>query len=94
MKIKLIACIKDRSTSRPSCAGRGSVAIIDKIEADIQKKGLPVAVERMRCLGECAKGPNMRIAPGGNFFYGITEDKIPEVLVGLEEAVNSVDSES
>jgi NADH:ubiquinone oxidoreductase subunit E len=89
MEITLIACIKDRATGKPACAGRGSIAIINQIEAEIKKRGLPVPVERIRCLGECAKGPNMRIAPGGRFLYGITEEKIPEVLATLEQVLNS-----
>lgn len=87
MKVSLIACVKDRHTGKPSCAGRGSIAIIDQIDSEIIKSGRDVAVERIRCLGECNKGPNMRIAPGGRFFYGITEADIPEVLAGLDEAL-------
>jgi NADH:ubiquinone oxidoreductase subunit E len=88
MKISLIACIKDRVTGRPSCGGRGSVGIIDQIEGALKEKKLPIPVERIQCLGECAKGPNMRIAPGGRFFYGVNQETIPEVLAGLEEVFN------
>ncbi|MBF0357528.1 MAG: (2Fe-2S) ferredoxin domain-containing protein [Magnetococcales bacterium] len=80
MAIALVACIKERITNRPSCGGRGSIAIIDKIETEIKNRELPIPVERISCLGECSKGPNMRIAPGGKFFYGTTEDKIPEII--------------
>ncbi len=93
MDIELITCIKNRTTGKPSCAGSGSIAIIDKIEAEIKKRQWPVKVERIFCLGECAKGPNMRIAPGGRFFYGITQEKIPEVLAGVEKAMNEPVSE-
>jgi NADH:ubiquinone oxidoreductase subunit E len=89
MAISLVACIKERFTSRPSCGVRGSIAIIDKIEAEIKKREWPILVERIRCLGECAKGPNMRIAPGGKFFYGMTEAKIPEILDELDAALKN-----
>jgi NADH:ubiquinone oxidoreductase subunit E len=83
MEISLITCVKERFTGKPSCAGNGSVAIIDHIESEIKKKGWPILVERVNCLGECVKGPNMRIAPGGSFYYGMTEDKIPELMGDL-----------
>ncbi|MBF0381443.1 MAG: (2Fe-2S) ferredoxin domain-containing protein [Magnetococcales bacterium] len=85
MEISLITCIKERFTGKPSCAGRGSVELIDDIEKEIKNRGLPVVVERVHCLGECAKGPNMRIAPGGSFFYGMNRDKIPELMESLTE---------
>jgi NADH:ubiquinone oxidoreductase subunit E len=83
MEISLIACVKERFTGKASCGGRGSVELIEHIEAEIKKSGLPILVERVNCLGECAKGPNMRIAPGGSFFYGMTKDKIPELMAEL-----------
>jgi NADH:ubiquinone oxidoreductase subunit E len=89
MEISLIACVKERFTGKSSCSGRGSVEIIDHIEVEIKKKGWSVLVERVNCLGECEKGPNMRIAPGGSFFYGMTKDKIPELMAGLAQVIQS-----
>ncbi|MBF0192994.1 MAG: (2Fe-2S) ferredoxin domain-containing protein [Magnetococcales bacterium] len=89
MEISLIACIKERFTGKPSCAGRGSVEVIKLVEAEIKKRGWQVVVERVHCLGECAKGPNMRVAPGGSFYYGITEDKIPELMDSLASIIDS-----
>ncbi|MBF0454077.1 MAG: (2Fe-2S) ferredoxin domain-containing protein [Magnetococcales bacterium] len=89
MNTSLIACIKDRATAKPSCGGRGSEALVDQIEAEVNRQKLPIAVVRMRCLGECSKGPNMRIAPGGQFFYGVKEETIPEIITALKEALNS-----
>jgi NADH:ubiquinone oxidoreductase subunit E len=89
MEIALIACIKERTTTKPSCAVRGSLAVIEQIEAEIKKRQWPIEVERVKCLGECDKGPNMRIAPGGRFFYGITPDTVSEVMDGLQEALDT-----
>ncbi|MBF0448917.1 MAG: (2Fe-2S) ferredoxin domain-containing protein [Magnetococcales bacterium] len=87
MNITLIACNKDRTTGKPSCAGRGSEALIIQLEEAINKAGLPVSIDRVRCLGECLKGPNMRIAPGGSFYYGVSEQTLPEILVDLKAAL-------
>ncbi|MBF0448162.1 MAG: (2Fe-2S) ferredoxin domain-containing protein [Magnetococcales bacterium] len=87
MNITLIACNKDRTTGKPSCAGRGSEALITQLEEAINKADLPVSVDRVRCLGECLKGPNMRIAPGGSFYYGVSEETLPTILADLKAAL-------
>jgi (2Fe-2S) ferredoxin len=87
MPISLMICIKDRGTVHASCGGGGSDSLADAIEAEIKKRKLPVEVDRMRCLGECERGPNMRIAPGGRFFYGVNQTTISVILDELEAVV-------
>ncbi|MBF0131598.1 MAG: (2Fe-2S) ferredoxin domain-containing protein [Magnetococcales bacterium] len=80
MKPKLIVCIKQRSPTSDSCAGRGSLALVDQLQQGIQKKGLNIDLETVHCLGECHQGPNMRLAPGGEFFHGVETKDIETII--------------
>lgn len=82
----LVVCINNRfAASRPSCAMGGSEAIADALQQGIWQRGLPLAVERLHCLGECARGPNLRIAPGGKFYHHVKLADVPAILDELEE---------
>ncbi|TAN44134.1 MAG: (2Fe-2S) ferredoxin domain-containing protein [Rhodospirillales bacterium] len=85
----IIVCVNDRFTaSKPSCARGGSVAIADKLECLIAERGLPLTVERLHCLGECALGPNLRLAPGGKFFHHVKLDELPAILDEIEKELS------
>ncbi|HAT50551.1 MAG: (2Fe-2S) ferredoxin domain-containing protein [Nitrospirae bacterium] len=80
MKPKLIVCVKQRSQTSDSCAGRGSLALADQLQQGIRKKGLNIDLEKVHCLGECHQGPNMRLAPGGEFFHGVEAKDIAMII--------------
>jgi NADH:ubiquinone oxidoreductase subunit E len=81
----VIVCINNRFTaSRPSCAMGGSEKIADQLEAGLRERGLGVQVERVHCLGECANGPNLRLAPGGRFFHKVKLADVPAILDEIE----------
>lgn len=74
-------CVNDRlSRSRPSCAMGGAEKIAVAFESEIARRGLEIAVERLHCLGECAKGPNLRLSPGGRFFSQVRIEDVPAIL--------------
>jgi (2Fe-2S) ferredoxin len=58
----------------------GSEKIADAIESGLQERGLSLQVERIHCLGECAEGPNLRLAPGGKFFHHVKLADVPAIL--------------
>lgn len=79
----VIVCINQRfGPNQPSCAGRGSNAIADALDAALQTSACEVT--RIKCLGRCTEGPNVRIAPGGKFFRGASLDDIPSIIAELE----------
>ena len=74
----VIVCVNRRlGHDKPSCAGRGSEAIADALEA--AAAGTGVRVTRLKCFGRCAEGPNVRVR-GGRFFRGATLDDVPAIL--------------
>ncbi len=77
----IIICINHRANpNNPSCGARGSEKIAASLQQQITEKKLPVTLKRFKCLGHCDQGPNLRIAPDGRFFYGVTEDGIEQIL--------------
>ena len=81
----LLACVNRRFRSdQPSCAARGSSAIADAIEAGIRVRRIALDFERIRCLGQCDRGPALRLAPGGRFFLGVTLEDVARLLDEME----------
>ncbi len=77
-------CINRRANpDAPSCGARGGVEIADALEAAIASRGLPVRLERFKCLGQCERGPNVKLSPGGDFCYGVTLEKLPQLLAKI-----------
>ena len=86
----LLICINRRlRIDQPSCAVRDSEALAQALEREIAARGLAVSVERTVCMGRCAQGPTLRVAPGGAFHLGLREDDVPAFLDRLEADLNS-----
>jgi len=80
----LLICINRRfKASEPSCATRGSVPIADAIEHGVRDRRIAIAVERIVCLGQCTKGPTLKLVPG-EFILGTTMAMVPAILDRLE----------
>ena len=89
MTKKLIVCVNYRhDKTQPSCASRGSLQIADALRQGIEDRELEVELETFCCLGQCAKGPNLRIAPGGEFMHGVALDDVPTILDKLAIELN------
>ncbi|MBF0145645.1 MAG: (2Fe-2S) ferredoxin domain-containing protein [Magnetococcales bacterium] len=87
MKPRLIVCVKERTTGADSCGGRGSLALLEQMTRIIQERGLNIDLEKIQCLGQCKKGPNMRLAPGGEFFRGVGPGDIDGIIQKIEVAL-------
>ena len=82
----LMICINRRfGMGEPSCAGRGSEALADRLETDIQSRGINLTVERCVCMGHCRAGPAIRLAPSGKFYLGPSDNEIALLLDEAEE---------
>ena len=68
-----------------SCGGSGGEEIAAALEEALAEAGLDIPVERIQCFGHCAKGPNVRLLPGGPFFHQVSEDDLQEIVDALRE---------
>lgn len=80
-----MVCIHERSPSQPSCANRGGKMLADALEQELESHDSSVNVERVPCLGHCTEGPNVRLAPGGRFFYNVELKQVPEIVAEAAE---------
>jgi (2Fe-2S) ferredoxin len=84
---RLVICINRRmSDDQPSCAARGSESLAARLSDEIERRGLAAELRRVYCMGRCEQGPNVRIAPGGNIYRGVSEDDIERLLEDLAGA--------
>ncbi len=78
---RLIVCVNQRlGVGQKSCAGSGSKELIEIIKKHFKKSGIDAPIVEQVCLGRCAEGIAMRIAPGGQFFTRVTEADV--VMIG------------
>lgn len=86
--VRLVVCINRRlGAGQRSCAGSGSLALIERIETLIAEQNLAVPVVRRECLGRCEQGPTMRIAPGGPFFTEIDDAALAVIIDELNHFI-------
>jgi len=81
----LLICVNRRfRADEASCAARSSVEMADAIESGVAARGIDIKVERSVCMGQCMKGPTLRLAPGGKFILGKSPADVAEILDELE----------
>lgn len=79
--VSIIVCINRRLTgAQTCCASRGGEAIAGELEQQLAEYGFGNRVRRVECLGQCDKGPNVRIAPGARYYHGVTLSDLTEVI--------------
>lgn len=85
---RLLVCVNRRlGSDTPSCAGRGSERLVERLVELCAARGLELPVETILCFGSCSRGPNIRLAPGGAFFHGVTEAGLPELVAQVAATV-------
>ena len=64
------------------CTSSGSMKIADKLEEEIEAKGLTeeIKIVSTGCFGLCALGPVMIIYPEGTFYSQVKAEDIPEIV--------------
>ncbi len=81
-EVVILACTNQKEEGKPCCAARGSAALVERLKAVVNERGLKgkKRVVATGCLGKCALGPNMLIAPEGIWVSGVTEDDLPAIV--------------
>ena len=87
-ELSVVLCINRRyGPKTPSCAASGAEELAVQLEQKLEDAGLNIPLQRIKCLGQCELGPNLRIAPGGRFFHHLTLDDLPGVVRELQRLV-------
>lgn len=89
----LTVCVNERPPTgiiTVSCGPRGGFAIAEAIEAEVSRRGLPVNVSTIKCLGLCEKGPNIRLSPSNSWFHGVHLSDVPALLDAVERQLRDV----
>ncbi len=83
---RLVVCVNQRlRAGQKSCAGSGSRELIEVIKKYFKASCVDVSVVEQVCLGRCAEGIAMRIAPGGQFFTRVTEVDIALITEAVKQ---------
>ena len=83
-------CINDRDERFAPCCGRhGGPEILAALRDAVVARGLDVDVQTIHCLGLCAKGPNVRVAPSGSLYHAMTANDVPALVDELASDINS-----
>ncbi|MEG3637730.1 (2Fe-2S) ferredoxin domain-containing protein [Magnetococcus sp. PR-3] len=85
MKTTILVCTNDRPGNNTSCGARGSYELYLALVKAAKESNTPFSVGELQCFGECSKGPNIRVAPGGEFFHHATEETIPDILKSAQD---------
>ncbi len=70
----------------PSCAGRGSRELADKLEKILLENSIPAKLIRSPCMNNCQHGPNLKVQ-GGDFYNGVTEDDLEKIVEAVKAEV-------
>ncbi len=82
---RLVVCVNERlGLGQKSCASSGSRDYIDQLRGMISQRGIQAEVVEQVCLGRCAEGIAMRIAPGGPFFTQVEKADFEQILSELQ----------
>ncbi|NKB43312.1 MAG: hypothetical protein GKS03_03440 [Alphaproteobacteria bacterium] len=71
----------------PSCAGRGSRELADKIEKILLEQSIPAKLIRSPCMNNCKIGPNLKVQRG-ELYSGVTEENLDEIIEAIKAQVS------
>jgi NADH:ubiquinone oxidoreductase subunit E len=78
---KLFVCTNHRANpNSSSCAARGSKDLLAQVKLAVEAEDLQVSVEEIQCMGYCEHGPNIRLAPNGEFFHHVKKTDINQIV--------------
>jgi NADH:ubiquinone oxidoreductase subunit E len=81
MQKKILVCTNYRANpNNPSCAARGSKEVLAELTQQLHSKKVSIEVEEIQCMGYCKIGPNIRLAPNGEFFHEVSTKKLAKII--------------
>jgi len=89
---EVMVCTNKRFSDVPSCGGRGSETLIKQLQAILNERGIACPVRATVCQNACERGPNMRLFPHRQLFFGVTEAELPAIADRIAELLSAADS--
>jgi len=81
-RFHLFVCTQQKPDGVPSCSSGGSFAVLDRLDEEIQARGLDgtVHLTTCGCLGLCDEGPVMVVYPEGVWYRRVQVSDVPEIV--------------
>ena len=82
-----LVCNSFRVSGEPQgvCNKKDACGLLQYLQSEIADRGLDAIISTTSCLNICEKGPVMVIYPNAWWYGEVTEEKIDEILDGLEQ---------
>jgi (2Fe-2S) ferredoxin len=80
-------CNSYRANGEPQgvCHKKGAPELLQYLQGEVSDRGIDAVVSTTSCLNVCEQGPVMVVYPNALWYFGITEQKIDEILDGIED---------
>jgi (2Fe-2S) ferredoxin/predicted O-methyltransferase YrrM len=81
-RFHIFVCTQQKPEGVPSCPAHGAFAVIEKLDREIEARGLgnDVQLTTCGCMGLCDEGPVMVVYPEGAWYRRVQPSDIPEVV--------------
>ncbi|MFZ0731369.1 MAG: methyltransferase [Candidatus Sulfotelmatobacter sp.] len=81
-RFHLFACTQQKPEGVSSCTAGGSFAVLERIDSEIQARGLSglVQLTTCGCMGLCDEGPIMVVYPEGVWYRRVQVSDVPEIV--------------
>lgn len=81
-RFHIFVCTQQKPEGVPSCPASGSFAVLDRLDHEIQGRGLSsdVQITTCGCMGLCDEGPAMVVYPEGVWYRRVQPSDISEIV--------------
>jgi (2Fe-2S) ferredoxin/predicted O-methyltransferase YrrM len=81
-RFHLFVCTQQKPEGVPSCPASGSLAVLEGLDREVQKRGLSLDVQLTTCgcMGLCDEGPVMIVYPEGVWYRRIQSSDVSEIV--------------
>lgn len=81
-RFHLFVCTQQKPEGVASCPARGSLAVVDRLDRELQSRGLTneIQITTCGCMGLCDEGPVMVVYPEGVWYRRVQPSDVAEIV--------------
>lgn len=81
-RFHLFVCTQQKPEGVTSCPARGSLAVLDRLDRELQSRGLTneIQLTTCGCMGLCDEGPVMVVYPEGVWYRRVQSPDVAEIV--------------